>query len=811
MIGISTILIGFIWFAVYRSPESLVLTASTLCATIVIGSSWSPESGFKSHDHKLRVYGITYLLVGIVWTWHATLLFAASFELVLFGNAIIMATSLYLPIKGIVEWLDYEHIWDLLAILLAVASAALITGWSILSFSLPTNGILTLGCGLSLYSLFSTPITKKAESMFLLPDNERIAHLMWIPAIPGWGLLAYAISVMYLVDPMMHLGLTCFGITASFYIYGATHPLRPRGYVIASNLGIASSLGIIIWAGTAGLGNVPLSIGLTAAIWYIVSLPILYLPTVVALERTYSYLIQHKEGTALVLPGVVGVILGVYALLGEPSILLGLSIGHCIQALFIATIISGILYLIEILVLDSRITESLKKPAVMLLSRGAFLLVISSMLPEVLPYLDVLLWIVTSSISLSLVVTVIMSHIVGLGSLAQQSHKLLGIIVFPTSILGFTIYQQVFLLSAILYAAFISFLIETPFLKQQLRAFMRVLSNLGNYILSGIRWFIAKLKYVFDRFGYIMWGIFSFGFTATLGYLTFPFFSNLIGMNPTGVLYIIPSISFPLLILGALLLTLSIARRQVMSRFGSIAMLTVLSGLGVTGMVKLLDMNQAFTALTISIACIGIAGMILVRELQLTKNWQSMFWGMIPLAGSVFLMEFLLMGSSSPIQMHLSVLLSLMVLLGAYIASTYLGLLSTKLNEPLWVVLALTSGILTLVASISTGFSILSSLYLSFFILSWVTLPVTARRMKYLFLAPLFFSLTGFAYSFVFGEFYQGLLLASAAFLLFVSQFFKERESDNPRLVWARLAVLVTLVGCLVVFGITVVLEYLPL
>jgi hypothetical protein len=65
--------------------------------------------------------------------------------------------------------------------------------------------------------------------------------------------------------------------------------------------------------------------------------------------------------------------------------------------------------------------------------------------------------------------------------------------------------------------------------------------------------------------------------------------------------------------------------------------------------------------------------------------------------------------------------------------------------------------------------------------------------------------LTGFAFTFVFGEYYQGLLLALSSFLLFIVLFVKERESKMPRLAYVRLGLLIILLGSLAVFGLSMI------
>ena len=79
--------------------------------------------------------------------------------------------------------------------------------------------------------------------------------------------------------------------------------------------------------------------------------------------------------------------------------------------------------------------------------------------------------------------------------------------------------------------------------------------------------------------------------------------------------------------------------------------------------------------------------------------------------------------------------------------------------------------------------------------------------MTHLFFAPLSFAITGFAFTFIFGEFYQNLLLALASALFFVSRFVKEKRDERPDLgyiAWLRVAILIALLLAVGVFVVSV-------
>ena len=73
----------------------------------------------------------------------------------------------------------------------------------------------------------------------------------------------------------------------------------------------------------------------------------------------------------------------------------------------------------------------------------------------------------------------------------------------------------------------------------------------------------AAILELFEKFGYLMWTIFSVAFSVGLGILSYPFFSELMSMPLGGLLYAVPSITIPTLILGLLLMVMAIFRRRV--------------------------------------------------------------------------------------------------------------------------------------------------------------------------------------------------------------------------------------------------------
>jgi hypothetical protein len=393
----------------------------------------------------------------------------------------------------------------------------------------------------------------------------------------------------------------------------------------------------------------------------------------------------------------------------------------------------------------------------------------------------------------------------GRGKEWRWSLMFAGISLFPAMILGLTIFEGFSLLNTLLVAGFVSTLVEAPILESQIRAFFGALRTIGARIVRRIVRVGAAIKAFFSRFGYINWVIFSIGFSAGLSWLSFPFFSELLGMTPGGLLYMIPNVGVPILILGVLLLSISVIRRTVYTTFGTTCAVISMAGAALTGSSWLLNHGLMVESVITSVILMCLSGLALLRESQLHKRWVYAIWVPIPLSVAVFVFRFLYpVGSATnllPLAISVSALLGLMMLL----LSAYSRLLPESARSTLWIVTSGSSTVATYSVAMTVGFPLLASIYLSVFVMSWVLFPVTVKQHRHLFFAPLFFALTGFAFTFVFGEYYQGLLLALSSFLLFIVLFVKERESKMPKLAYVRLGLLIVLLGSLAVFGLSMI------
>ncbi|MFW9933074.1 MAG: hypothetical protein ACFFDR_10500, partial [Candidatus Thorarchaeota archaeon] len=299
----------------------------------------------------------------------------------------------------------------------------------------------------------------------------------------------------------------------------------------------------------------------------------------------------------------------------------------------------------------------------------------------------------------------------------------------------------------------------------------------------------------FERFGYINWVVFSLIFTSGLSYFSGTFFSDLLGMSQLGILYWIPRISMPVFILGLLLLTVAIIRRTVKTTFGVSCVLVALSGAALTATTWLFDHSFILLSIATGVLLICFGGLTVLFERRAEGSKISVIWIPIPLSIGAIIVSFL--GTSIMALTLAGMFTSLILLL-----STFTRLLNESFKDRFWVVTAITSGMATY--SIATvAFQPLASLYLAVFIASWVMFPVSFKVSKYLFSAPLFFAVTGYAFTSLMGEFLQGLALALSPFLLFMALFIKERESERPRLAYLRLAILLILLGSIAVFGLS--------
>ncbi len=398
-----------------------------------------------------------------------------------------------------------------------------------------------------------------------------------------------------------------------------------------------------------------------------------------------------------------------------------------------------------------------------------------------------------------------MNLVFGLDKAWRRSLLFAGITLLPALALGLIIFQGQSLINALIIAGVVSTLVEAPIIESQIRAVIAVLRTLGARLSKALYIIGTAIKAFFVRFGYINWVVFSVAFSTGLTWLSYPFFSELLGMTPGGILYFVPNVGIPVLMLGLLLLSVSLIRRIANTSFGTVCVIISLAGAELTGSSWLFDHGLMIESVVIGVILTCLSGLTLLRESQLHRRWVSALWVPIPLSLAVFVFSFLYSIGSAAQLLPLAVSVSAMVGLLLLLLSAYSRLLPESAKRSLWILTSITSAGATYSIAMTIGFPIFASVYLSVFVMSWVMFPVTVKQHRHLFFAPLFFSLTGFAFTFVFGEYYQGLLLALSSFLLFIVFFVKERESKMPRLAYLRLGLLLLLLGSLAIFGLTMI------
>jgi hypothetical protein len=487
--------------------------------------------------------------------------------------------------------------------------------------------------------------------------------------------------------------------------------------------------------------------------------------------------------------------------LGSTRPALGLQIRQLLQGIAIAACVMGILYILEIAIIQSDFTANLKRPVIALLGRGSFLFLLGLALPAAYPGLLMLSYYLSEALALSLVLMYVLNRAFDFHQSARSIHKLFGIV------LGFFAYSYLALFGSLnlfyilVTACAVVFIVESPFLKNEFLALLAFLQNLGTHIINAFRRLVRSLKILFQRFGWITWSSFSIITSFAVGWFTFPLFSDIVAMDPEGILYGIPSLSVPALIMGCLLLVVALARRRVRSSFGIFSVGIVVITSSITSTVWLFDRGfPEFAVLSFAlILSMSVFALNLIRyNLNILKisSWIS-----IPFCLSAILFYGIQYFVPVTHGNELGMLLSAILCTSLLLVSTHVRILPLILQKPIGVILAGLTAFTTFQISGLIGFSLLGCIYLAVFVFSWVLFPITRKEFLYLFLTPLFFSLTGFGYTFVFGDFIQSLFLAMAVALLFVSLDIREREKNLAELVYLRLAVLVALVSLLIAFG----------
>ena len=801
---IVALLVSLAWYDIYSSLESLILVIPTFACVFLLVELKVPESERKSKSELIPTISSVIVLAEIIWVWHGILLLALGPNLIFIGTGLILLYTIAFPIFSAIDWYSFKPLWRIVAAYASLCLTILFTGWNMFSLELPSEPLQPLGIGFILYSLLATPLVRTAERSKKLEGNQLKAHNEWVPAIIGSIALCLQYAVTMTTDVRLIFGLGLLGFSIAGIIYLFLMPWRTRSIALLVNLSLATSLAIIFWLGFEHLVEPGHLLVYSAALWIIVSLPVTIEIIKSFLSLCKRIILDNKLLAAIAFPILLGVLVGIYL---SPSILL-IPIPDLILIWnFSIILIPAFLYFVGSLLLEESVAQRLRKPTIALLGPGVLLSLLIPILTGGLLAGYPLIVQLSLSLTGTLLLQTIVSKLLGLDYLMRLFYGFSGLAIAPTIYSYLPILIGENLIFVILGTVFMVLVFEAPLFSYQLRLLVIMLKDLGLLFRTIVRKFNSFMRYIFDRYGFFAWTLFSVVFVACFGFISYPFFSELLNMPIVGFLYIVPSFSFPTMLLGLLLLFIGIVRRKVKSSFGSVSGFLTILGFGVTAFCGLYDNGYPYLAAAMTILSICILALILRRELDVGDEYFIGAWIPIPLCVSAILLYYLYLPAVTLEAQILAVLLSLFPAFCLYIASVYASWIPKILKTPLWIVLSLLSGSIAYLSSYLAVFPPLATIYLSVFIASIVMYPVTGRKMIHLFFAPLFFSLTGFAFTFVLGEFYQSLLLALASALFFVSRFVKEKRDERPDKVyiaWLRVVILIVLLLAVGVFVVSV-------
>ncbi|MHA1137271.1 MAG: hypothetical protein ACTSSE_12370 [Candidatus Thorarchaeota archaeon] len=802
--AIIAFLVSLVWYIFYGMFETVILVIPTFVTIFFLLELKIPESDWKSKSELIPAMSSSILLAEIIWVWHATIGFMLEPIVVLIGVGVLLLSTIFIPAFEAIDWFTFRRPWIIVSTFASFCLTGLFTGWNILSLQLPSSPLLLLGIGFIFYSLFTTPYFIKAEKSIQLEDSLSKYHQQWIPAIIGSIALGLQVGIQATIDVRVIFGLGLLGFSLAGIIYYFLIPERPSAIALRVNLSLATASGILYWVGTEQ-SVVPFSLLLySALVWIIVSLPVTFGKIVSFVSICRRIISENKLEAAFSLPILLGLLTGIYISLTNQEIPFTdlILIWNISLILFPAS-----LYFVGSHLLEEVVAMRLRKPTIALLGPGLLLsFLILTLTDNLLNGYSLIL-----KISLSLVGTFLILFVVckllGLDYLKRIFYGITGLALAPSVY----IFLQIILGDNLFYTipgTILAILIfEAPLFSYQLKLLVKMLKDLGLLFRTLVAKFNSYMQFIFDRYGFIAWAIFSVAFVSVFGIISYPFFSELLNMPIAGFLYVVPSFGFPTMILGLLLLFIGIVRRKVKSRFGSVSGFLTVLGFGVSAFCGLYDNGYPYLAVAITVLSICLLALILRRELDVGDEYFVGAWVPIPLSVTAILLYYLYVPAATLEAQILAILLSLFPACCMYIASAYISWIPKTLVTPLWIALSLLSGTIAYLSSYLAFFPPLAAIYLSVFIASFVMYPVTGRKMIHLFFAPLFFALTGFAFTFLFGAFYQNLLLASASALFFVSRFVKEKRDERPELgylAWLRLAILVALLIAVALFVVTV-------
>ncbi len=798
---------GLPWFIYYGTLSSLILVATTVFFVLITFQLWRPKDGFQGGIAQVLFVLSLVLCLESFWIWHAVLVFLYPPTIILAGSSMIALILVLLPATESLSWLKFEIAWELLCGFFAITVSALICGWEITTLTLPPSLILYTGLALSLFSAAATPSFAFAEGRLKMDSFERVGHYTWLPSLLGWPLLGAFVVSIFTTDLLPIISISGVLLSIAGIIYGALVPHPPRRIFDIFNIILATSVCGCFAAWNQTNLTQPWFLLILAVCWYLIAIPVTIKPTL----RFFTWLvgvIRRNLTTFLkALPPVFGLLVALpFASNPDPIPILGLYIRNYAFAFSIGLIAAGILYLLVLSMYKHRLPQYLKVPTLLLLALGVNGYILAATLPAMVVAIDILVIHVSIAAITSCILLTVLALGTGQTPLAKQAFGVLGLAVGTAVFREFLIGQGASPFVAMAWALGITLIFEIPFLWRYALLILTNIFSLGTLLMKALRVLAKKLAYLFDRFGLIMWTLFSGVFTVTLAIATYPFFSELMNMPSVGFLYPVPSVSIPMMILGLMLLAVAIVRRRVKSRFGTVSGFLSAVGFGISATVGLYDNGHPYLAVFVAVFCVCLTGLIIREEIEISEEYVAIFWVPIPLSISSITFYYLYTIANTLEAQILAVFLAIFPAICLFLVSTLFGWIPKKMRNTLWTTLSVLSGLIAYLSSYLAVYPFLASVYLSVLIAALVLFPVTGRKMTQLFLAPVAFAVTGFAFTFVLGEFYQSLLLGLAAFLLFISRFLKRRERENPQLVYIRLAVLVALVISIALFVVTLFL-----
>jgi hypothetical protein len=803
--------VSLLWIGLYRSIESLTLVAITGIFIFLMFQSWFPKAGFQP-GRIIFALGISFIVfLEVLWLWHSILILSIPSTSILIGSALLLLSTLILPFTGSIDPGQFEKIWIVVSVSVGISVSALITGWDLAALVMPMYPIQTTGLALLFFSVTCTPL-------FIL-SNEQHAYLTWFPSLPGMALLGAQTGFFLWSDLRLILSLTALSFCLAAAIMMKLAPQDTSFGWLVLDLILATVCGGIIWALGETIIDYSLLLVMSSIIWYIVTLPFSLAPTLWALSWMIKILKRFFVYVALVFPPLVGIFIGIFFY--NPIVndsMFGLGARSYLVSSTVFFTVTAFLYLIESKLVNRSISVKLREIVLILFSIAVYRIVFLFGVPHAYCELIWTVFLYTTSSALALLTSVIFSYAYNLTNYTRNLHLSCGFFIALAMLSGLTVLGSWSIVSAVPASVLISLTFVAPLYPEQVRRIADGLRKLGSVLATAIRKGIYEiiesfrtlatyLHYLFNRWGYVMWSLFSISFTFGLGFLTYPFFSELIFMSPSSILYPIPSFSIPIALLGLLLFTIAIIRRKVKRTFGSISVMIALAGLWITSTVALIDYGFLLFSFSGFVASICILGILVQRVRMLDRIWLTRFWSPLPVCLIPIFMQFTILVESSLIIQVFTFILSLLPIFCLYLLSTKYELIPSEYQNPLWIVIAFVSSAITYVASILGSVPLYPALYLSIIVGSIISYPAVTKNTSQLFIAIFFFALTGFAFSFIFAPFYQSLLPATSAALLFVSRFIREKESEIPRLVYARIIVLLILIASLALFGISIAIS----